>query len=243
MKKFLFFLFIFCHFFTCLKGQPISALSVSVNPIQLPGTDDIPYVIIREKIITGNNIIAVLFSGDGGWYSFEQSISSHLAERGISVLGIDTKKYFWNRKTPEKTASDITRLLTYYGKEWNKSRFMIVGYSLGAEIVPFVFSRLPEELKSRVGSIVMLSPASNTDFEVHITDMLGLGNKRNTYDVIAEISAIKTRQIIIYGENEKTSVPDLLKRTQVEIVRIPGDHHYKNNTALIVQVMEEKKAF
>ncbi len=159
------------------------------------------------------------------------------------MLGIDTKKYFWNRKTPEKTASDITRLLTYYGKEWNKSRFMIVGYSLGAEIVPFVFSRLPDELKSRVGSIVMLSPASNTDFEVHITDMLGLGNKRNTYDVIAEISAIKTRQIIIYGENEKTSVPDLLKSTQVEIVRIPGDHHYKNNTALIVQVMEEKKAF
>ena len=121
---------------------------------------------------------------------------------------------------------------------------MIIGYSLGAEIVPFVFSRLPEELKSRVVSLVMLSPASNTDFEIHITDMLGMGNKRNTYDVIAEISGIqKTRQIIIYGVNEKTGVPDLLKQTQVEIVRIPGDHHYNKNTALIVQVMEEKKAF
>jgi type IV secretory pathway VirJ component len=90
----------------------------------------------------------------------------------------------------------------------------------------------------------MLSPATNTDFEVHITDMLGIGNKRNTYDVIAEISGIKKiRQIIIYGESEKTRVPDLLRHAQVEIVRIPGDHHYKNNTALIVQVMEEKKAF
>jgi type IV secretory pathway VirJ component len=211
---------------------------------QIPGTDNIPYVIIREKTITDKNIIALLFSGDGGWYSFEQSISRHLAERGIPVLGIDTKKYFWNRKTPDKTASDITRLLTFYGKEWNKSRFILIGYSLGAEIVPFVLSRLPRELKSRVSSIVMLSPASNTDFEVHITDMLGIGNRRNTYDVIAEISGIqKIRQIIIYGENEKTRVPDLLKQTQVEIVRIPGDHHYKNNTALIIQVMEEKKAF
>jgi type IV secretory pathway VirJ component len=68
------------------------------------------------ETITDNNIIAVLFSGDGGWYSFEQSISGHLAE-GDSVLGIDTKKYFWNRKTPEKQLPDITRLLTYYGKE------------------------------------------------------------------------------------------------------------------------------
>jgi len=211
---------------------------------ELPKIDDIPCVITREKTPADSDIIAVLFSGDGGWYGFEQSISNRLANKGISVLGIDTRKYFWNRRTPEKTASDISDLLNYYGKIWKKSRYLLMGYSQGAEIVPFVLSRLPDELKSRVVSTVMLSPAINTDFQVHITNMLGLGNRQNTYNVITEISEIQsTRQIIIFGENEKTEVPELLKSKPVEIVRIPGDHHYKSNTALIVQKMEEEKAF
>ena len=121
---------------------------------------------------------------------------------------------------------------------------MLMGYSQGAEIVPFVLTRLPEELKSKVISSVMLSPEITTDFEVHITNMLGMGNRQNTYDVIAEISGIqKTRQICIFGEKEKTNVPELLKDTKVETVFIPGDHHYKSNSALIVQVMKNKNAF
>ena len=119
-----------------------------------------------------------------------------------------------------------------------------MGYSQGAEIVPFVLTRLPEEMKSKVISMVMLSPELSTDFEVHITNMLGLGNKENTYDVIAEISKIQdTRQICIFGENENTKVPEILRSTQVETVLIPGDHHYKSNSTLIVQKMKDKKAF
>ena len=211
---------------------------------QLPKIDDIPCIITREKKPGGSSMIAVFFSGDGGWYGFEQSISNRLAEKGVSVVGIDTRKYFWNRKTPEKTSSDIAGLLTYYGKEWNKPGIMLIGYSQGAEIVPFVLTRLPEELKSRVISTVMLSPAVNTDFQVHISNMLGLGSKQNTYNVIEEISEIqRTPQIIFFGDNEKTEVPELLRDKNVKIIRIPGDHHYKSNTSLIVQKMEEEKAF
>jgi type IV secretory pathway VirJ component len=90
----------------------------------------------------------------------------------------------------------------------------------------------------------MLSPAITTDFEVHISNMLGLGNKQNTYDVIAEISRIQnTRQIGIFGQNENTKVQDLLRNANVSIVIIPGDHHYKGNSALIVQKMKDEKAF
>lgn len=211
---------------------------------QVPLIAKIPTIITRGKSTQSSKIIAILFSGDGGWYSLEQSIANHLSDWGISTLGIDTRKYFWNRKSPETTASDIASLLSYYGKEWNISQFMLMGYSQGAEIIPFVLNRLPEELKSRVISSVMLSPEITTDFEVHVTNMLGIGNRQNTYNVIEEIIGIqKTRQICIYGEKEKTDVPELLKDTKVETVFIPGDHHYKSNSALIVQVMKNKNAF
>jgi type IV secretory pathway VirJ component len=163
---------------------------------------------------------------------------------GISTIGIDTKKYFWNRKTPEETADDVVALFNYYGKVFGKTKFMVIGYSQGAEIVPFVATRLPEALKSNVVSVVMLSPATTTDFEIHITNLLGLGSKQNTYNVIEEIIRIKgVPALCIFGANEKSPVPGLLKGTPVIIATIPGDHHYRSNETLIVQTMKNKNAF
>lgn len=207
--------------------------------------NDLPFKLIKGKpIYTQNNTLALFLSGDGGWYGFEQSISDRLADLGITVLGIDTRKYFWNRKTPEKMTSDLNTLLYYYKNEMDITRFILLGYSQGGELLPFLATRLKEDLKSKLISIVMLSPETTTDFEVHVSNMVGLGNRRNTYDVISEIKKVgNTKQLIIFGEGEKTSVPALLEDTDVEIVRIPGDHHYKGNSALIVQTMKDRKTF
>ena len=61
MKRFFFFLFVFGYFLTCVKGQSILTDSPPGNPNQLPGPDNLPLVIVREKTMTDNNIIALLF--------------------------------------------------------------------------------------------------------------------------------------------------------------------------------------
>ena len=139
----------------------------------------------------------MLISGDGGWYGFEQSIADNLAKQGIPTVGLDSKKYFWNRRTPEETASDIAKALNFYGKEWGREKFVLIGYSLGAEIVPFIVNRLPEEIKSKIESAVLLSPATTTDFEIHISNMLGMGNKQNTYNTIDEIIKMQSIPTLI----------------------------------------------
>jgi type IV secretory pathway VirJ component len=205
---------------------------------------DTPYNITKEKIPDSNAPIALLFSGDGGWFGFEQSIANKLGNYGIPTIGIDTKKYFWNRKTPEKTASDMAEILIYYAKEWGKTKFIIIGYSQGAEIVPFLVTHFSDALKSKVLSAVMLSPEITTDFEIHITNMIGLGSRQNTYNVIEEINKMqKIPTFCIFGEGEKTPVPDLLKGTSIKISFVPGDHHYKGNAALIVKTMKDNNAF
>jgi type IV secretory pathway VirJ component len=205
---------------------------------------NIPFSIIKEKVKVSSAPAALFFSGDGGWFSFEQAIAERLGSYGIPTIGIDTKKYFWNRKTPEKVASDMTEILNYYGKEWGKTQFIIIGYSQGAEIVPFLVTRFPDYLKSKIVSVLLLSPETTTDFEIHITNMLGLGSRKNTYSVIDEINKLlNINTICIFGENEKSPVPNLLKGTSVKIVVIPGDHHYKNNTEYIVKTFKENNAF
>ena len=217
--------------------------------IQLPkGTEErvknLPLLITAAKTPNRDKPIALLISGDGGWYSFEQSIADNLAGIGIPTIGLDSKKYFWKRKTPEQTADDIAAALNFYSKEWGKDHFILIGYSLGSEIVPFIVNRLTAEMKTKIISAVLLSPDITTDFEIHISNMLGMGNHQNTYNVIDEILRIQpVPTLIIHGNGEKTEVPDLLKDKGPALRKIPGDHHYKFDIPLIIKTMKEYKTF
>jgi type IV secretory pathway VirJ component len=205
---------------------------------------NLPIVITNAKFQNKDSPVALIISGDGGWYRFEQSIADNLANNGIPTIGLDSKKYFWKRRSPEETSSDMEKALNYYGKIWGRGRFLLIGYSLGSEIIPFIVTRLPEEMRSKITSAVLLSPTTTTDFEIHISSMVGIGNHQNTYNVTNEIIKMKVvPTLIIYGESEKPQVPGLLTGTGVKIKKIPGDHHYKFNSPLIVKTMKDNKAF
>ena len=205
---------------------------------------DLPLIITNSKFSDKKAPLALLISGDGGWYGFEQQIADNLALRGVPTIGLDSKKYFWHRRTPEQTAADIAKALTFYGNQWGRNKYVIVGYSLGAELVPFIINRLPKDVKSKVQSSALLSPATSTDFEIHISNMLGMGNRQNTYNTTDEIIKMKNvRTLLIFGEGEKTELPELLAGTKAVIRKIPGDHHYKFNLPLIMQTMTENNIF
>jgi type IV secretory pathway VirJ component len=205
---------------------------------------NIPVVITTTKIEKPDAPVALLISGDGGWYAFEQSIANNLSKQGIPTIGLDSKKYFWNRKTPEETTADIAKALTYFSKIWGREKYILIGYSLGAEIVPFIVNRMTEEMKSGIRSAVLLSPETTTDFEIHISNMLGMGNRQNKYNVMDEIIKMQSvPTLIILGDGEKSPVPGLLSNTSVRVRIIPGDHHYKFNLPLIMQTMKDSKAF
>ena len=212
--------------------------------INIDQVKNFPVVITNSKTQDREAPVVLLISGDGGWYNFEQSIADNLAKLGIPTVGLDSKKYFWKRRAPDQTASDMAKILNYYGKEWGREKFVLIGYSLGAEIVPFIVNRLPEEIKSKIESAILLSPATTTDFEIHFSNMLGMGNRQNTYNTIDEIIKMQNvPTLIIFGDGEKTQIPGLLSGTSVKIRNIPGDHHYKFNLPLIIQTMKDNKAF
>jgi type IV secretory pathway VirJ component len=212
--------------------------------VMIDDVKNLPLIITNSKTPDPQAPVALLISGDGGWYGFEQQIADNLAMHGIPTIGLDSKKYFWTRRSPEETASDIAKALNFYGTQWGRTRYVLVGYSLGAEIVPFIINRLPDDVKAKVQSAVLLSPATTTDFEIHISNMLGMGNRQNTYNATDEIIKMQnTQTLIIFGEGEKTEIPELISATKVIVRKIPGDHHYKFNLPLIMQTMRENKIF
>lgn len=198
--------------------------------------DNLPLNVVRSA--TKNNLpLVFMISGDGGWTSFDQSLAEALAERGLSVIGLDAQKYFWKEKTPIQTTMDISNAIMQHCAQLGRDDFILAGYSFGASIVPFVANRISPQLKSRLKGVVSLSPAVTADFEIHIADMLNLG-ANHPYNVVAEYKKIsKTPSICFFGAAEDLETINQFRTAGIKVRIIPGNHHFNNNFPEIVSAI------
>ncbi len=88
---------------------------------------------------------------------------------------------------------------------WHKQRVLLVGYSFGADVLPFVVNRLPPELQARVASVSLLGIDSNASFEVRVADWVGAdAGGPPTRPELARITQLPV--LCIYGAGEKDSI-------------------------------------
>ena len=171
-----------------------------------------------------------MISGDGGWTSFDQSLAESLAKKGIPVVGLDAQKYFWNKKTPDIVAAELGKVMGQYMEQLGKEEVVLLGFSFGASIVPFVATRLSAELKPQLSAVLSMSPDTNADFEIHIADMLNFGGSKGKYNVLAEMSKLKSVTVMnFFGKAEGTRIPNQFIRQGLKVQILPGDHHYAND--------------
>jgi type IV secretory pathway VirJ component len=195
--------------------------------------NDLPVTITRAKIERGDRLI-LLISGDGGWNTFSQQLADTYAEKGSSVIGFNSLKYFWKKKTPQETANDIATLLNKYLTEWKKKNVVICGFSFGADVTPFFYRRLPENLKSKITLIQLISPSSSTDFEIHVSDLFSSKNPARSMDTASEVKAMNAQIICYYGELEPDKPLQGLKIPNFKTIILKGDHHYKTSYSEII---------
>ncbi|MFZ0133713.1 MAG: AcvB/VirJ family lysyl-phosphatidylglycerol hydrolase [Desulfobacterales bacterium] len=181
--------------------------------------------------------MAVFWSGDGGWADLDKDISARLAARGVAVVGVNSLAYFWTGRTPDQIAKDLERIIGHYAALWHKEKVALIGYSFGADILPFAASRLSEAVKSRVNLVTLLGPGIETDFEFHLGDWLGVQSKNSLPTKPAVLKLADTRLLCIYGEEEKESLCPGLQGSNVKKVALPGAHHFDGNYARIAEAI------
>ena len=208
--------------------------------IPLPG--DLPLTLIPSA--AKNDLPMVFFvSGDGGWTSFDQSLSEAIARKGMPVVGMDSQKYFWNEKKPEKSTEDISKAIAHYMQQWNKKSFVLMGFSFGASVIPFIADRFIPEMKKNIRGVISLSPDENADFEIHIADMLNFGKNKGSYNVLAELIKIKgLNPVCFFGKEEDNDVKEKLVKEGIKTIILPGGHYYnKDYNALTERIFENVK--
>ncbi|MEV9163440.1 AcvB/VirJ family lysyl-phosphatidylglycerol hydrolase, partial [Klebsiella pneumoniae] len=65
-----------------------------------------------------SDIVTLFYSGDGGWRDLDKDSAEHMASMGYPVVGIDTLRYYWQHKSPEQSAADLSKLMQHYREKW-----------------------------------------------------------------------------------------------------------------------------
>lgn len=230
-------------FLRVAQASPAAA-PTAATPVSTESADvsDLPLVELPARG-TQTDLLAVIVSGDGGWAGIDRELGETMADRGVAVVGLDSLQYFWRKKTPEIAGRDLERILRRYLTAWKKGRALLVGYSRGAEVVPFMANRLPAELRSRVVLLALLAPSPSVELEFHVGDWLGGGGGKNQLPVRPEVEKLAGTPILcFYGEEEHETLCRDLPPSLATGVPLKGAHHFGGDYKAIAEtILREAK--
>lgn len=183
-----------------------------------------------------SGLMAIVLSGDGGWRDLDKTIAEDLQARGVSVVGWDSVRYFWNEKSPEQTAADLASVISAYGAKWHADKVALIGYSFGADVLPFAYDGLPADLRQRVAIVSLLGFAGAADWKITVAGWLGAPPSAKATPVEPAVGRMPAAAIqCFYGEEETDSFCPQLVSRGAEVIRTAGGHHFDGDYSRLAE--------
>ncbi|MGN4990048.1 AcvB/VirJ family lysyl-phosphatidylglycerol hydrolase [Aeromonas sp. 97A] len=212
---------------------PVSSFAAHAAPVK----DDLSLIELPVKQPSDAPMV-IFLSGDGGWAALDKGLSTQFQLHGMPVVGWSSLTYYWKKKNPEQVTADLERILDDYQTRWQRPRWLLVGFSFGAEIVPFVINRLPEHYRQGLVGAVMLSPSTSSDFEIHVSDMLT--HKTRSYPTEPQVKTIRDLPMLCLqgaDDDDDDRLCPRLNQPNVTTVTLPGGHHFDDNYPQLYQAI------
>ncbi|MBN9242243.1 MAG: virulence factor family protein [Mesorhizobium sp.] len=205
----------------------VSSLAGAIEPFGKLPAIDLPATSGKPRAV------AILVSGDGGWRDLDKTIGEWLSTQDIHVVGLDALHYFWAKRTPQDLATDVGALVKT-ADPTGQLPVMLIGYSFGADTIPFAWPLLPKTLQDRTKVIALMAPGLSTSFQVTISGWLGISD--SGYDIPKAIAALPVERVIcVSGKEEDQSAcrdPMLKDFTRIET---EGGHHFDGEYEALAQ--------
>lgn len=196
---------------------------------------DLPLVEVPAAAGAADLPLTIVLSGDGGWAGLDKGIAAEFAARGLPVVGLSTLKYYWKARTPEQSAHDVERVMHHYMAAWKRTRVLLVGYSFGANVLPFIVNRLDPEAHAHVAGVAMLGLDFDTSFEIRVSGWIP-GSSSGELPVRPEIGKMRgVPAVCLYGEGEAHDPCAQLAGPSMRAREVGKGHHFSGDYAALAE--------
>ena len=197
---------------------------------------DLPLVEVpasRAPATPGPRTLAVLITGDGDWAALDQAVARTLADGGVPVVGLKARAYLTHQpRTPDEMAADVAQIARTYLARWGAERIAFVGYSRGADLLPFVATRLPPDLRKRVAIVAMFGLSTRASFVFHWSDVVHDVARPTDVLTVPELQRLRgMRLLCVYGVEETDSGCRDADAALMTRVAREGKHHFDGDFA------------
>jgi type IV secretory pathway VirJ component len=230
-------------------GLPLAAQSAAPSGDQLDGAqaagESLGGLPLSVNPAPQGPLLAVLLSGDGGWAAGDKSLAKAFASDSVAVVGLNSPRYLERARTPDEAAGDLARILRHFLYTWNRERVIVVGYSRGADIGPFMVARLPEDLRKHVAMLVLLGPGQQASFKFNLLDVART-HADDGLPVEAEVAKLRDIPVLcIYGTSDHGAICQALSQARLarSLTRDRGHVvHGDEGPALVQRILAELRA-
>jgi type IV secretory pathway VirJ component len=181
-----------------------------------------------ESRSTGNRDYYVIFlTGNGGRQNLVQSITHYLNIKNVSVLALNTKKYLWSEKDPDQIGCDLEALIDRYNKKWGEKKVVIIGFSMGAEVLPFALNCMEDKYLNEITDLILIGPWQKATFKIRLKDYYLEVN--NGSDIYPELLKMKTKKGYVICDDNEFSICRKDLDGVIDYDLLEGGHHFGRN--------------
>jgi type IV secretory pathway VirJ component len=207
---------------------------------KLQPLSDLPLVEV-PAVGENTNLMGIIITGDGGWGVTDRGIAKGLAAKGMPVVALNSLHYFWKQKTAEQAAIDLNRVLNHYSILWKRNEVVVIGYSFGADVLPFMLNRIPKESLQKIKVITFLGLSSTAEFQFHLTDWIATRKRSTAQMVRPEVVKLHGKKMLcFYGTEDNDALCGQLDPGLAKAIPIQGGHRFgKGYQPIVDAILQE----
>lgn len=185
---------------------------------------------LRVLPVTGaGRSMAVILSGDGPFAELGNRLADDLQAAGIPAVVWHSTSYYWTPRTPEEAAGDLDLVIRHFGERWQRERVLVVGYSMGADVAPFLLNRLPAESRGRVDGVALLALAHDAVFEFRVRQWWTRSSAPSRA-VRPEMEGLRgLRVLCVHGRGDENGACPEMATSGATVIELRGGHHFRGD--------------
>lgn len=194
--------------------------------------------LIERPAPSGAGPLTLLLTGDGGWAKADAKVADGLVARGSPVLGVNMRSYLNGKRSPDQVAFELQCVARTYMERWQRERILLLGYSRGADIAPFVAARWPADLRERVNLVALVAMSRAANFRFHLLDLVHHSDRADDIPIAPELERLRGLNVIcVYGVGDADTGCSDADSTVVRRFARPGGHRMTGGFDAIVDLI------